>query len=68
MIKPFQILGSRDEPCGGKTVFFKVSKTIQITDTRSKTHRMETAIFIESGQDADEMIFNSLKDSGWLDA
>jgi hypothetical protein len=68
MIKPFTILNVREEACGGVSVFFRVKKTVQLTDTRSKTQSMETSTHVEAGQDIDEHIFNILKQSGWLDA
>jgi hypothetical protein len=68
MIKPFTILSVRDEPCGGQSVFFRVKKTIQITDTRSHTQTMETSTHVDPGQDIDEHIYNMLKQSGWIDA
>ena len=68
MIKPFTILSVREEPDGGRTVFFRIKKTVQVTDTRSKTDTMETATHVDAGKDIDEHVYNILKDSGWLDA
>lgn len=68
MIKPFTILRVRDEVDGGKTVFFRVSKTVQVTDTRSNTKSMASAIHVNAGEDIDACVFNSLKESGWLNA
>lgn len=66
MIKPFTILDVRDEACGGKTVFFRVRKIEQVSDSRKTTRTMESATHVEAGQDIDEHVFNILKDSGWL--
>jgi hypothetical protein len=68
MIKPFTILSVRDEPTGGKSVFYRVRKTVQLTDTKSKTETLETSTHVDDDQDIDEHLFNILKDSGWLDA
>lgn len=68
MIKPFTVLNVRDEACGGKSVFFRVRKTVQVTDTKSSTKTMETSTHVDDGQDIDEHIFKILKESGWLNA
>jgi len=65
MIKPFKILSTRDE-VDGTTVFFRVSRTEQIDETKSKTKVMETAVHVNTGEDIDEVIFNNLKDTGWI--
>lgn len=66
MIKPFTILDVRDEPCGGRTVFFRVKKVEQISDSRKRTQTMESSTHVDAGQDIDEHVFNILKESGWL--
>lgn len=66
MIKPFTILDVRDEPCGGKTVSFRVRKVEQVSDSRKTTQTMTSATHVEAGQDIDAHVFNILKQSGWL--
>jgi len=66
MIKPFTILEVRDEVDGGKTVFFRVSKVEQITESRKTTKTMTTATHVDAGQDIDAHVFNILSESGWL--
>jgi hypothetical protein len=66
MIKPFTILDVRDEPCGGKTVFFRVRKVEQVSDSRKTTQTMETSTHVEADQDIDAHVFNILQQSGWL--
>jgi hypothetical protein len=66
MIKPFTITDVRDEANGAKTVFFRIRKTVQVTDTRSQTQTMQTSTYVEAGQDIDAHVYNILKESGWL--
>lgn len=66
MIKPFTIQHVREEPCGGRTVFFRIRKAMQTNETQWVSRTMETATFVDAGLDIDQKIFETLKESGWL--
>lgn len=66
MIKPYTILRIRDEDDGSKTVFFRVTKVVQLSDTKSSRTSMESAIRVDAGQDIDQALFQSLSQTGWF--
>lgn len=66
MIKPFTITNVREEPCGGRTVFFRIRKAMQVSETKLTVRTMETAIFVTADQDNDQQVYETLKQSGWL--
>jgi hypothetical protein len=68
MIKPFKITSTRQEPDGGTTVFFTVSKVQQISETLSESKSLQTAILVPQGQDIDQYLFDDLTKSGWINA
>lgn len=68
MIKPFKITNTRQEPDGGTTVFFTVTKVQQVSETSSQSKTLETAILVPQGENIDQYLFNDLTKSGWINA
>lgn len=68
MIKPFKVLSIRDEPNGAKTAFVSVRKVEQLTETKKRTEEFHTAIYVDEGLDVDEVVYEYLKQGGWIDA
>ena len=66
MIKPYEILSTRDEQDGSKTVFFEVSKTTMLNPSTASTEKMQTSIVIPPDVDVDEYLFADLQKSGWV--
>jgi hypothetical protein len=66
MIKPFKILSTRQEPDGGTGVFFEVSKTKFLTETRTQTDTLKTYISVPAGEDIDMYLFRDLQQAGWI--
>ena len=66
MIKPFKITSTRQEPDGGTTVFFKISKVQQSPEFMNKTETLETAILVPQGEDIDQYLVKELTKSGWI--
>ena len=66
MIKPFKITNTRAEVGGGQMVFFTITWVEQVSDSRSRSSTMETAIHVPDGEDVDQYIYASLQKSGWI--
>ena len=66
MIKPFTITNIREEPDGNKTVFFQVKRSEQMPCGNPRTLVMESALYVLANEDVDQVVFNSLENSGWI--
>ena len=47
IVKPFKVLGVKEEPDGGQGVSFEVSKTKYLTESKTRTVRMRNYVSIE---------------------
>jgi hypothetical protein len=66
MIKPYTIKSIREEPDGGKTVFFYIKKITPKEKGGRSILEMDTAIYVTQQEDVDTVLFNNLKQAGWL--
>lgn len=66
IIKPFEILETRDEPGGSIGVTFKAEK-VEITEAlRRRRLGVKAYISVPAGKDVDEAVFEYLQHSEWL--
>jgi hypothetical protein len=66
MIKPFQILETRQEQDGTTGVLFSVSRTDSINANTSGTQTMTAYMTIPDGCNVDEYLFQELSKQGWF--
>lgn len=66
IIKPFQILRTREEPGGTTGVFFQAEKVEIPEPLKRRRLGVQAYISVPVGMDVDTAVFQHLQNSGWL--
>lgn len=65
MIRPFEIVQTRQEPDGTGVIFRVQKRTVEGDVTRTKS--LQGYVLVPDGQDIEQATYRYLKESGWVE-